>query len=369
LRDEYDVAVLALNYLGDPHQYSYPIYPAFSGGDGFGLGRIDEILKLEKPDLVIVQNDPWNIPAYLDKIDGRVPVVAVVAVDGKNCRGAGLNRCAHVIFWTQFGLDEARLGGYTGPASIVPLGVDTDLFRPVPQIKARAMLFGEQVDENTVNLSQQWKDAFIVGNVNRNQPRKRLDLTVEYFAEWVKEFKVDNAWLYVHVAPTGDAGYDIHQLMRYYGFTGKNKRLIIVQPGVRHGVPDAVMVATYNTFDVSLSTTQGEGFGLTALEAMACGVPVVVPKWAALEEICAGAGELVRCSSTAVTPNYINVVGGIMDKRDGIAALNRLYREPQYRRELGECGRQLAIETKYRWSSVGSGIKTAVDSVLCGVAA
>ena len=107
LKETWDVHVLGLNYRGDPHSWPYPIYPC---GDLFGLGRVSELLGRIKPNLVVVQNDPWNIPEYLKQIQD-IPVVATMPVDGKNCRGGKLNGLALAVFWTQFGLNEARSGG------------------------------------------------------------------------------------------------------------------------------------------------------------------------------------------------------------------------------------------------------------------
>ena len=49
------------------------------------------------------------------------------------------------------------------------------------------------------------------------------------------------------------------------------------------------MAATYATLDVLLNASMGEGFGLTVLEAQACGVPAIVTDFTAMSEVC-GAG-------------------------------------------------------------------------------
>src|SRR6185295_12501646 len=90
LRKTWDVFVLGLNYHGDPHQYPYEVYPCLPGGDGFGVGRIKELADKLGPSLIVLQQDPWNFQLYLERIK-TVPVVGIVAVDGKNCRGSELN--------------------------------------------------------------------------------------------------------------------------------------------------------------------------------------------------------------------------------------------------------------------------------------
>ena len=49
------------------------------------------------------------------------------------------------------------------------------------------------------------------------------------------------------------------------------------------------MAAIYSSLDVLLNASMGEGFGLTVLEAQACGVPAIVTDFTAMSEVC-GAG-------------------------------------------------------------------------------
>src|SRR5580765_6972456 len=79
LRQSWDIVVLGLNYMGDPHDYPYKIYPCFSGGDLFGIGRIPELVQKYRPEVVVIQNDPWNIPQYMKPLV-NVPTVAALAV-------------------------------------------------------------------------------------------------------------------------------------------------------------------------------------------------------------------------------------------------------------------------------------------------
>ena len=53
--------------------------------------------------------------------------------------------------------------------------------------------------------------------------------------------------------------------------------------------PPEEMAAIYASLDVLLNASMGEGFGLTVLEAQACGVPAIVTDFTAMREVC-GAG-------------------------------------------------------------------------------
>ncbi|HET6818014.1 MAG TPA: glycosyltransferase family 1 protein [Mycobacteriales bacterium] len=62
---------------------------------------------------------------------------------------------------------------------------------------------------------------------------------------------------------------------------------------IRGYVPEAELVALYQQADAVLVTSSAEGFGFPALEAMACGSPVVAFDNSATSEVVAAAGVLV----------------------------------------------------------------------------
>lgn len=349
LRESWDVYVLGVNYRGDPHSYPYQIFPAMKvQGDWSGLRRVGELVTRVRPDVVVVQNDPWNVPAYM-KLCGGVQVVASMPVDGLNCQGAGLNGLAGAVFWTEHGLMEARQGGYVGSATVIPLGVDLDVYYPLSRADVR----------REMNLREAC-DGFIVGNINRNQPRKRLDLTVSFFAEWVKSYDVRDAYLFLHVAPTGDIGYDVEQLMKYYGLAN---RLICREPAATFGVTEEALAKRYAAFDVQVTTTQGEGWGLTTMEGMACGIPQIVPDWAALGEWARPAARLVPCSEIAATINNVNVLGGIPDRGEFVKALHEVYSSKETREKMTKDGLDLVSRPEYRWSAIGEKFGRFLDEV------
>lgn len=354
LKESWDVHVLGLNYMGDPHKYDYPIYPAMTGGDPFGVGRTRELCDKVRPDLVVIQNDMWNIPAYLREIPRNVQTAAVVAIDGHNSHYASkVNELNAAIFWTQFGLDVARDGGLTIPNThVIGLGVDTNVFYPMDRDEAR----------KEVGLEMIPPGAFIVGNVNRNQPRKRLDLTVRYFCKWLNESGVNDAYLFLHVAPTGDMGYDLMPLMKHY-WKGP-KRLILAQPEIENASPESMVRATLNSLDVQVTTSRGEGWGLTTLEGMACKRAQMVGKFAALGEWPKNTVMQIACTSTDATPGPTGcVVGQVPDENQFVKTLDILYRNRYGLDQVAEGGYRRALDEQFKWDTVRAKWIAALDTL------
>lgn len=342
LMDRWEIAVIGVNYRGDPHDEKFKVYPAWIGGDILGVGRVDELLFAFGPDLVVMQTNPWNVPRYMEHLKKRVPAVGIIAVEGKNCRGDQLNELSHAIFWNEFSRQEAEQGGYTGTSGVAPLGVDLAVFHPGDRLAARKYLFP--------NHPETW-DAFIVGNVNRNQNRKRIDLSIKYFAEWWKAAGQPNAYLYLHVLPGSTRSCDCKQLALYYGLKG---RVVISEPtDVFNGAPEEILVKTYQSFDVFLTTTYGEGHGLTPMEAAACGIPVVAGAYAALGEWGQDALYLVAVGEEGVMPDVNNMLGAAPTRDGVVAALDALYRSQPEREFWGERGRARVNEPRFSWTHIG----------------
>lgn len=351
-----EVNILGINYRGDPHPYPYDIYTAFPGGDLFGMNRIVWMCDACSPDVIIIQQDPWHYPGYMHQLAKvpeykKLPVIGFVAVDGLNCRGRDLNGLAMAIFWTQFGEEQARLGGYVGPSAVVPLGVNTTIYTPGDKREAREKL----------GLPARLRDAYIVGNINRNQIRKRLDLTVRYFARWWKELgSPRDVFLFLHVAPSGENAFDLKQLAAYYEML---PQMILAEPPIWCGVEEPRMCETYRAFDVQISTTQGEGDGLTTKEGMACCIPQIVPQWSALGEWAVGAAHLVPCTTVATTL-IVNSIGGVADETLFVDALHRVHAIEEYRQTLARKGYDCMHQDKYRWETVGRDFFGHLESVM-----
>lgn len=260
----WDVHVLGIGYNGDPHRYPYKIYPAIDsnvGGHRNGLTRMKEIVSRVKPDICIIQDDSWNVGIITDNmamLGIGVPTIGYVAVDSENVRAETaiqLRNLRHVICHTEFGIEQLRLAGYAGAASTAFHGVDTTIYTPYSREEARS---GIPIPYNNI------ANAFIWGVVGQNQPRKRLDLSLAYWAAWWRQTgKPDNAYLYLHTMP--DGVWDIRQLSDYLGIKG---RVFSTEGGQR--LSDFEMPSLYNAFDVCISTSEGESFGIPLLEGMAC---------------------------------------------------------------------------------------------------
>lgn len=367
LTSEYKVEVLGINYRGEPHDFPFKIWPArLGGGDFLGHSQLRARVESFAPDIVVIQNDPWNVPGYLDALDDqkagrplkvkRPKLVGFMAVDSKNVRPTRfrLNELDHVIFWCEFARTEAVAAGLTVPSSVIPLGVDTDLYTPGDKLEARRKL----------NFPEQMLNAFVVGNVNRNQPRKRLDLTIRYVAEWIRKANRRDVYLYLHVCPTGDWGIDCNQLANYYGLNSQEHgpRLFINQPDVYHGIPEAEMVETFRAFDVQINSALGEGWGLTTMEGMACGIPQIVPDWAALGEWPTGAAAQIPCEEMCF-PTPTNQIGGVMDRVHTVNALESVYLYPDQRAMMVEEGLKIVRDPKYRWTNIARKFAESLETV------
>jgi glycosyltransferase involved in cell wall biosynthesis len=357
LQKYFDIHILGINYFGDPHPYPYKVWSCRGlkspPNDAFGISRIPELIFKLRPSIVVVQNDWWNFKPYLQAI-GNTPVVGIVAVDGKNCsRARELNGLKHAIFWTEFGRKQAHLGGYEGPSSVIPLGVDLEVFKPTTTTKREL--------RERAGWPIETHEAFIVGNVNRNQLRKRMDLVVSRFAEWVKDYKVNDAYLFCHTSPTGDVGFDIQQGMEYYGLAN---RLILSQPEPGFGAPEKALRALYCAIDLMFTQTQGEGFGLPHIEAAACGVTSAVPQWSALAEWPGDAFWQIPVTDTAWTLGGPNTIGGIADPLASVQALHHLYSNRQALANFNQQCIQLVQDPRYRWENIGEAVNDVLQGVL-----
>lgn len=187
------------------------------------------------------------------------------------------------------------------PIEVLPNFVDTERFRPLPQ-RARS--------PERLRIDR----PFILCHSSNFRPLKRLDHVIEILAR---------------VSP--HVGAQLYLL----GDGPERRRIeaLIEERGLRHLVRFCGLVrdvaAVLRRSDVFLLPSETEGFGLAALEAQSCGVPVVASRVGGLPEV-------VRDGVTGFLCDPDDV--------DGMAAaVLRLCRDPPRLARMSEAAREDAL--------------------------
>jgi D-inositol-3-phosphate glycosyltransferase len=151
-----------------------------------------------------------------------------------------------------YGADPAR-------TLVVPPGVDLDRFSPGDRAAAR----------RTVGMPE---DALVLLFVGRIQPLKAPDLLLHAAAELLADDPSLRRRLRVHVvgAPSGSGLDAPEQLQKLAGSLGIADVVTFFPPQ-----PPELLADHYRSADVAVVPSHNESFGLVALEAQACGTPVV----------------------------------------------------------------------------------------------
>lgn len=358
--NRFSVSVLGINYFGDPHEYTYPIYPALhcNNNDFVGVTRLVPLIRNIKPDVVLMMADHWIVRRYLKEIEKNkdtiddCKLIGYIPVDSKNVAYAErLDALDCCVFYTDFGLQESRRCGFTGRGEIIPHGIDSDLFFPMNKEEARKR-FSSKLSE----------DSFIFGDVNRNQFRKRQDIVIESFKLFLDETKDEDAFLYLHCSVNDYIGYDIDQLVKYYGIS--NKVLIPEKGfGLHNNFDDNTMCVIYNSLDVHVSSAMGEGWGLTHLESMACGIPNIGVNWSGLSSWVKDTVLLVEPSVTVTYPGT-NTIGGVVSAQDFASAMVKMYKDKDLREDYARKGFELAHCDDFKWGTIADKFANLIEDVV-----
>ena len=183
---------------------------------------------------------------------------------------------------------------------VMPLGVDIDVFRPLSGVEREA--------------------CRLMTTASADAPLKGLPVLLKAMA--LLRPKFPELTLTLIGKPKAD---------------GETRRLIDalgLEDAIdyRHGISTEEMVACYARATVAVVPSLYEGFGLPAIEAMACGVPLVSTAGGALPEVVGEAGKLVDAG----------------DEQALAAAIAGLLLSSSEREQLAVAGRERAIQ-EYCW--------------------
>ncbi len=158
-----------------------------------------------------------------------------------------------------------------------PHSVDTSIFTP-----------GATVDDLTGrDLLGLPEDAFVVGIVAANKghtpSRKSFAEQFQALGKFMKAH--DDVIVYLHTDKTGaGGGINLPRLAEACCMSAERVAWVD-QWSYYAGLDHRVLAAIFNAFDVNLLCSRGEGFGVPALEAAACGIPSIVSDFTAQPEL------------------------------------------------------------------------------------
>jgi D-inositol-3-phosphate glycosyltransferase len=301
----HEVFVMGWEYNGEPinHEEGWTLINAGLQGQGSDhindqLTVLDWNLHTIKPDVYFSLTDIWATPNMVRSCNqASVPHVSYLPIDGSpfSYQWKEIIAMTHTPLWmSRFGqqqfeefieqyksdgagrehLRDPFLDRYDiAPTDVLYHGVDTEIFKPVSKDEKAKMR--EQLGV------PQWEFVFL--SVGRNGNRKQTPRLIEAFAMMLENISPEHRHKYGLILHTGDptnlrglGGWNLPQMVSEMGLEG-NITFSDISSNPIHGLTREQMAKLYQVADCHVSATAGEGFGLPTIEAMACGLPVILP--------------------------------------------------------------------------------------------
>lgn len=162
--------------------------------------------------------------------------------------------------------------GWKDKTCYIPHGVPEDDFKIFNQ---------EQVAKaRLAHLGAEHKDAFIVFYNSRNAMRKRTGtvmIAYKRFLQKLPKEEQEKCVLTMKTPPKDREGQDLFTIIRDLGL----KDRVAITDGK---FPNNVMAEFYNIADMTISLSSEEGFGLSILESLMCGTPVVCSRTGGMQD-------------------------------------------------------------------------------------
>ena len=356
---EYDFDIVGINYGGEPeaarkfpYYMLYPSVVALSSDPDlkspYGFKRFLMLAASGKYDIIFILNDTFIVNVVMPSLleiqrkmpkDHRFSTVLYFPVDSplkSNWVTDVVSKVDFPVVYTEYGKAEclkhdpalqSRLG-------VIYHGVDKGDFFPLPEEERQA--FRKQ-------FLGAHADKFVMLNVARNQPRKDLHKCFASFK--VFHEKYPNSLLFL-LAQAQDVGGDLVEIAKGYGLEW-DKDWICPKPGTygaNQGYPIETVNKIYNAADLVVSTTLGEGWGLSSSEGMATLRPLLFPANTSFNEIIGLNEERgYLCKSGATLNDFVCLGNGdnsqirpCVDVYDMAAKMEYIYLHPEEARAKAE---------------------------------
>ena len=237
--------------------------------DGFGTKElIRSALRTQKPDVLLYQSDPRffiHLHQMANEIRPLVPTVWYGIWDNYPYplyNRSTWNSCDHFASISKVTHDLVSTVCPTLDNTYLPHAVDHKIFKTLD--KAEVTAFREE------KFPQVEGDKFIAFWNNRNARRKHSGTLILWWKEFLDKVGHENATLIMHTNPFDQHGQNLIKIIKDFNLT---EGQVIINSGL---VSQESLNLLYNLADVTVNISDAEGFGLTTLESLSAGTPIIV---------------------------------------------------------------------------------------------
>tara|TARA_R110001599_G_scaffold69087_1_gene194581 strand:+ start:1962 stop:3230 length:1269 start_codon:yes stop_codon:yes gene_type:complete len=328
----------------EPWGDDFRIFPV----DGYGNHEIiRSVLQKERPDALWFMTDPrfygwlWEIE---NEVRANLPMVYYHVWDNfpppqfnadfynSNDVVACISKVTHEIVKTVSPEVESHY---------VPHAVNEVYFHPVKT---------DEEKEKIANLRQsitsgKTKKKIFFWN-NRNARRKQSGTLIWWFKEWLDKVGHDKALLLMHTDPRDQHGQDLPHIINHLGVTDGQVLLST------NKVSSEELASLYRVADYTINISDAEGFGLSTLESLSCGTPIIVNMTGGLQEQVTDGKSVF---GFAIEPSSKTVIGSLqvpyiyedrISQRDFERALTKALKNPTKKyRQMASQGRRHVLKS------------------------
>lgn len=370
---DWDVNYLGWQTRGNPdiRGFDYKIH-GVRGEAPFGKDSYEQIFREVSPEMLFTQGDAHMVDVLAMKV--RPFWLMYYPLDGDPINSLISNvlskadvRIAMSKYGQQLTQQQLRLS-----VEYVPHGIDTNMFSPINKKAAKETIY----DRMGIMSPIEFKDMFVFGCVARLNKRKHHIRLLEAFRIFLErdEERKKKCFLYLHLDPK-DPLY-IHDINHDYFFIeqievrGLGDNIIItpkespqnVQYNFLEGLSHQDLCLLYNSFDVHVLPTGGEGFGIPTVESMSCEVPNIITDYTTSREFIAGTDDDTKLldkeeqRGILVPPQNLymercGVKKAWIDIRKLVEAMEKYYLDPDLIKLHGERARKWVVDN-YDWKVV-----------------
>lgn len=247
--------------------------------DGFApINMVRQILDIEKPDAFWIMSDPRFYEEFFsieNEVRQQCPILWNVIWDNYPVPLYNKHFYAATDFLgciNKLTFDIMKQMGFDHKAKYIPHGVPKDTFKILDEQTVKKAKIGA--------LGIEKKDAFVLFYNSRNALRKRTGNAIVAFKEFLEtlpENERDNCLFCMQSPPNDPEGQNLFVVVDALELKGK----VAFTNG---RVDDKTLCEFYNFADVTICPSSEEGFGLSCLESLMCGTPVIATKTGGLQD-------------------------------------------------------------------------------------